>query len=190
MSTLLKWFIVVGICAAIVFAVVRGYEWWRDGVRAEGVTSGQQEVQGKWDADVRIRDEQKLKDIAAARTEEREKAAKAAEGERNARDKAEREAVASRAAADRSSTAVGGMRGTIASLDRAARDLGIPDAASCATEFAKQRDAAVRAREVLGSCVSEYRELGKAADDAWDAVTLRLDTALGYINAVAPAPAK
>lgn len=186
MSTIVRWALTALLVAGVIFAIVRGYEWWRDGVRDEGATAGRAEVQEKWDADVRTRDAQKLAAIAKARKEEQDQAAAAVKGEHDARIKAERQAAADRTAAARAERAAGGLHGTIAALDGAARDLGIPDAATCPRLFGEQRDAAVRARAVLAACSAAYRELGTAVDDAWRAITLKLDTALGYIHAVKP----
>lgn len=186
MVTIIRWALTLALVAGVIFGIVRGYEWWRDGKVAEGDRAGAARVQQVFDAYKLKQAALQAEAVAKARKEEQDIAAAAAQGERNALDKAQRDAAASKAAAARSAAVAGGLSGNIAALDRAAAALGIPDAATCPARFAEQRAAAVRAREVLGSCVAAYRELGQAVDDSWGAITLKLDTALGYINAVAP----
>lgn len=182
---ILVWLAVAAACAAVVFGIVRGYEWWRHGQVQEGKILGRAEVQEKWDEDVRQRDAAKLTNMAIAFTAGKKQAADAAQGERDALKKSNSQAVADLAAARRTAAAVGGLSDHIAALDGSARAIGIPDAASCPAKFVDQRDAAVRARQLFGSCVAEYRSLGQAVDDSWRAVTLKLDTAMSYIGALA-----
>lgn len=186
METIVKWAITLAIAAGVIFGIVKAYEWWRSDVCKECTSVGRAEVQQKWDADVRKRDKEKLDAISRARLEERENAAKVIQGERDARDKAEKRAAAYAAAASISRASGTGLRDTIAQLDRLARERGIPDAAACPGEFVQQRDAALRGRSLLDACSTRYRELAESSDRAWDAVNLKLDTAIGYINAVAP----
>jgi len=186
METLIKWAITLAIVAGVIFGVVKAYEWWRSSVHEEGVIRGRAEVQQKWDTDVRKRDKEKLDAISRVRLEEREDAQKVVQGERDAREKAEKRAAAYAAAASTARASDTGLRDTIAQLDRLARERGIPDAAACPGEFVQQRDAAVRGRSLLDACSTRYRELAESSDRAWEAVNLKLDTAIGYINAVAP----
>lgn len=186
MNPLLRWALIFGAIALIVFAVVAGYERWRDGVRAEGDAAGAARVKAQWDADVRKRDTAKLAAVAKAREEEQAAAAAVVKGESDARQKAEARAALDRAAADRARRAGGGLRDDIAALDGAARAVGVPDAATCPGRFAEQRDAAMRARKLLDTCGTRYLELAQRIDESWAGITLKLDTAIGYINAVAP----
>jgi hypothetical protein len=183
LEKIVKVALVVALCAAVVFGIVKGYEWWRSGVYNEGHTAGQAQVQEQWNKDKLARAAARDAAVATARDEERRIAAQAAQGERRAREDAERKADADRAAAAGAAAAHRGLSGKLASLDGAARATGVPDAASCPAQFARQRDEAVLARELLGSCASRYRELGEAVDAAWTAIELRLDTALGWIRA-------
>lgn len=177
---------VIAACAAVLYAIVWGYETWRDGKVAEGDRAGAARVQAQWDADKVKRAGEKDAAVAAARADEQGKADAAVKGERDARLKAEQQVARYRDAAGRSAAAAGGLSGHIADLDRAARAIDLPAAAACPGEFVKQRDAAIRARAVLNACQQEYRSLAAAADDAIGTITLRLDTALSYIAAVAP----
>lgn len=185
-ASILKW-LAVGLLAALaVYLVVRGYESWRGAVFAEGDRAGAARVQEQWSREQIERGGQILAEVAAARADEQRIAADAAKGERNALKKAEQRAAADRDAAGRSAAAADGLSRNIAALDAAAGAVDLTDIAACPGEFVRQRDAAVRARRLFGSCVAAYRDLGEGVDDAWRAVNLKLDTALSYINAVAP----
>lgn len=173
----------IALAAGLVFGIVHGYESWRMKQVEEGKTLGRAEVQKLWDKDKIARDAAQAVAVAKAVKEEHDKAAAAAQGEKDARDRAEARARANAVAADRARTAAGGLSGHLADLDTAARSLGIPDAAACPGLFAQQRDAAIQARSLFGSCVSEYRDLGQAADGDAAATQLQLDTALSYIKA-------
>jgi hypothetical protein len=168
------------------FAFNRWIQGERGDARDAGVKSGQAEIQGKWDKDVIERDRKQAEAVNEARREERRMAATAAQGERDAREKAESQARSDRAAAAAAAAAERGLSGDIAALDDGARALGIPGVAACPAEFVRQRDAAVRARGLLGACATEYRELAAAVDDTWRAITLRLDTAMSWIASVQP----
>lgn len=186
MKTVIAWALIVALCAGVVLGIVHGYEVWRDAKVAEGDKLGAARTQGKWDADVLERDGEKLAAIQAAREEEQHMAAEAAKGERDAREKAERSAAADRAAAGRATAAHGSLRESIEALDRAARDFDLTNAAALPGELVRQRDAAVRARELLRACSARYVGMAADVDDAWRGITLKLDTALGYIHAVKP----
>jgi hypothetical protein len=175
--------LLAALAVALVFGTVKGYEHWRDAVRAEGDKAGAARVQALWDKDIEKRDADTMKKVAEARADEQRMAADAAKGEADARRHAEERAQAHANAARLSTAAAGSLRDDLAALDGAARALGIPDAASCPREFARQRDEAIRARAVLGACVAEYRQLGQDADDAVAGLELRLDTALTWIRA-------
>lgn len=187
-ARIVKAFLVLALCAGIVFAIVKGYEMWRGRVFNQGDVAGAARIQQLWNTDTIKRAAAAASATKAARAEEREKAALAMETEREARRNAEKLAGLAKASAARSAAAAGGMSGNLAALDAAARSGGLPTAAACPGEFVAQRDAAIRARALLGSCVAEYRSLGQDADGALDAVTLRLDTALKYIAIVGPKP--
>jgi hypothetical protein len=184
MNTIVKWLLVAALCAGVVYGIFGIYEWWRSGVFNQGYAKAIAEKLAESNADKARRANEVTAAVEKARKEEQDKAALAAKGERDAREKAERQAATDRAAATRSAASAGGLSRHVAALDRAALDLGMPSAAACPGEFAKQRDAAIRARAVLGSCVEGHRRLAADADSAVGAVTLKLDTALGFINAV------
>jgi hypothetical protein len=131
--------LLAALAVALVFGTVKGYEHWRDAVRAEGDAAGAARVQALWDKDIEKHDADTLKKVAEARADEQRMAADAAKGEADARRRAEERAQAQAAAARAASAAAGGLRDDLAALDGAARALGIPDAASCPGEFARQR---------------------------------------------------
>lgn len=174
--------LLIAAAAALVFGIVHGYEAWRASVFNEGDTAGAARVQGLWDADIKKRDADTLVKVDAARKDGARMAAAAAQGEVDAikrdKERLEHQAAAARASA----AAAGSVRDNLAALDRAARAIGVPDAASCPGEFAKQRDDAIRARAVFGACVAEYQSLGADADRAASALELRLDTALSWMR--------
>lgn len=172
----------IALAAGLVFGIVHGYEAWRASVFNEGDTAGAARVQRLWNEDIKKRDAEKLRAIETARSQGAQMAASAAEGElhalQQAKERAEVQARAARAAA----SAAGSVRDDIAALDRSSRALGIPDAASCPGEFAKQRDDAIRARSVFGACVEAYRVLADRAERESGDLQLRLDTALSWIR--------
>ena len=186
MEKILKGAAVAAICAVVVFGIVRGYETWKSTIGAEYDKAGAARIQGRWDADVILRDELKLKAVNAARAEEKAIAAAAAKGELNARKNAEQRAKVAEADAALSTTVLGGLRDQAVELDRIAGAIGVPDAATAAAEFVKQRADAVRARKLLTACGAEYQDMGRRTDESWNAISLKLDIALGYIDAVAP----
>jgi hypothetical protein len=180
--------LVLALCAGIVFAIVKGYELWRGHVFQQGDVAGAAREINLRNKDTIARAASAAKAISDARADERKTAAQAMETEREARRNAEKLAQLAQAAAARSAAVAGGMSRNIAALDAAAIGSGLPTAAACPGQFVEQRDAAIRARALLGSCVAEYRQLGEDADGAVDAIALRLDTALRYIAIVGPKP--
>lgn len=117
----------------------------------------------------------------AFRNQERRDAERAMEIERDL----QAQASAAAAAAARAAAAGDGLRGTIDTLNAAARGAGLPTAAACPAELAAERQRAITARELLGSCTAEYRGLAAEADG----IALKLDGALAWIDQVqAPAP--
>lgn len=186
METLIKWLLFIGAVAAVVYAIVFGYEMWRDGKVEEGLVLGRAEVQAKWDEDVRKRDSEKLVAVTVAVAQERAMGEAVVQGEKNARLKAEKLALGYKADATVALNNLGGMSGNIAALDWAARNIGIPDAAACPGEFEKQRNAALRARKLLSACSTENQGMGERVDAAWAALVLQLDTAISYIDTVKP----
>jgi len=178
--------LVAALVAAVLFGIVAGYERWRDGKVAEGFKAGAAAVQGRWDQDQVKRAGDVLAHVAKARKEEQDRAALAAKGERDAHARSAAKAASDLVAARSAAAAAGGLSGVVADLDRAARAAGLPTAATCPGAFVEQREAAIRARAVLGACSAEYSALAAAADDRERALTLRLDTAMSYINAIAP----
>ena len=177
---------VLAICAAVVFGIVRGYEAWRGHVFALGDTAGAARVQALWSTDTIMLAAVATAAISKARTDERNDAAKAMEVERETRRNAEKSALLATAAAARSDRAARGLLGDVAALNAAAGDRGLPQAASCAGELVTERNAAIAARALLGSCSTEYRQLGQDADAERDALELRLSTAMSYIQIVGP----
>ena len=184
MSTLVKWLLFIAACVALAYGVVTGYEMWRNSVVDEGVQKGRAQVQADWDEDVRKRDTEKLVAVTLAVAKERAMADAVVQGERDARKKAEELARTFRADAIAARGNASGLSGDIAALDWAARNIGIPDAASCPGEFEQQRKAAMRARKLLSACSTEYQAVAERVDESWGRLTLQLDTALKYIDAV------
>ena len=185
---MIPWWAKALVAAAAAAALLMAYTSWRDALIEEGKVAGRAEVQAKWDQDKLDRAAATLQAVAAARKEEQDAAAAAAKGEKDARERAERQAAAARAAADRHAAAARGLSGDIAALDAAARSADLPTAAACPGEFARQRDAAIRARAVLATCSAEHGKLAADADAAVGELTLQLDTALGYIRALPGGP--
>lgn len=175
--------LVLALGAAILFGIVHGYEAWRAHVYAEGDTAGAARVQQAWNKDKIARDEAQAVAVATARKDEQAQAAAAIQGEKDARDLADARAAEADRAARGAAAAAGGMRDTIATLDSAARQLGVPSAAACPGLFAGQRDEAIRARSALAACSDGHQQLARDADSALNASELRGDTALSYIKA-------
>jgi hypothetical protein len=186
LQTIIKWALTAAIVFGVLYGIVLGYEHWRDSVLDEGDMRGAARVQQLWQQDSIKRAATAASATKAARLEERNHAAQAMEVEREARRNAEKVAAVAQASAARSAAAAGGLSGHIAALDAAARSGGLPAAAACPGELVKQRDAAIAARALFGSCVAEYQSMGQDADGELDALTLKLDTALSYIHIVAP----
>lgn len=180
---IIVWALLALLVAAVIGAIVKGYEHWRTAVFTEGDAAGAARVQILWNGDKIARDKAQALAVDAVRTEERKQAAQAAQGEKDARDRAESKAVEQAAAARRATAAAGGLSGNLAALDASARAAGVPGAAACPGLFAEQRDRAIQARALLGSCVAEYRQLGADADVALAGIELKLDTAIGWMRA-------
>lgn len=180
MSTLIKWGLWALAAAAIVGAIVTAYNTWHDGAVDEGLRAGRAEVKAQWDADTIKRQAAAITAVKEARKEEQAKAQAAMEVVKNEAESQKRAA----AAATRTAAAAGGVLRDIASLNAAARSRGLPTAAACPAEFARERDDAIRARELFGSCTAAYRAVAESADG----LQLKLSTALGFIQVVTPAP--
>jgi hypothetical protein len=185
-ETIVKWALCAAIVAGIGYSIVWGYETWRDAKVAEGDKAGAARIQHQWDDDKVKRAGETVAAVAKARKEEQTAAARAAKGERDANANAAAKAASDLAAAKRATAVAGGLRDHIAALDAAARSLDMPSAAALAGQFVIQRDAAIRARGVLGSCVAEYTALGQAADERTRAIARDFETAMSYVKAVAP----
>jgi hypothetical protein len=187
MSPLVKkiivWTLLALLVAASIGAIVKGYDYWRNGVLDEGDARGAARVQIQWGLDKEARSKDLIAAVDRARSEEQKQAADAAKGEKNARDRAESKAAEQAAAARRATAAAGGLSGHLATLDAAARAAGAPGAAACPGLFAEQRDRAIQARGLFGSCVAEYRSLGEDAAGTLAARELALDTAIGWMRA-------
>ncbi|MBX3653180.1 MAG: hypothetical protein KF686_03280 [Ramlibacter sp.] len=184
----MAWLVRTAIAAAVVAGIIFAYSSWRNNVLAEGDRAGAARVQAQWDKDKIQRATATLEAVGEARLKEQLSADLTAQGERDAIRKANAQAARDRAAAGQSAAAADKLRDDLEALNVAARALDLPTAAACPSEFARQRAQAIRARELFGACTAEYRALGEAADGALRGITLRLDTALSYIKAVAPAP--
>jgi hypothetical protein len=187
--TVLTWLAVAAAAAAVIYGIFWVYETWRASVYEEGERAGAARIQHLWDADSTERGKERAEAVLAARIEEAEAAAEAAQGETHARERAEAQAARNAAAARQSAAAAGSLRDDLAALDQAARAAGVPDAASCPTAFAEQREQAIRARSILGACAAEHRQLAEDADRTLADLQLRLDTALSWIRATGAAGA-
>lgn len=178
---MIAWLIRGLLAAALVGAVILGYTTWRDSIYDDGHTAGEAKVQAQWNADTIKRQAAATTAINKARKEEQDAAAAAMKVVRN---ELEHEKLKNASVA-RTAAAAGGLSRDIAALNAAARGRGLPTAAACPAEFARERDAAITARSLLGACTTEYRAVAEAADGT----QLKLTTALGYIGIVAPSTA-
>ncbi len=162
--------------ALIVLAVLAGITWaymsWLDGRLAERYDAGKAAVQGLWDNETKARQAAAIKAGENFRKQELRDAARATEIEHEARKNETTVALYRGRAAD----AAGKLLSHIAKTNAAARDRGLPTAASCPTEFARQRDAAIYARQLLGQCGSRYQALAAETDG----IRLKLDTSLKF----------
>jgi len=181
--SILVWLAVAAAVVGAAFLTVRGYEGWRAGVEQEGYTRGAAAIQKLWDDDSLERGRERQEAILAARMDEAQVAAEAAQGERDAHERDRTRLQAQADAARRSAAAAGSLRDQLAALDDAARASGAPDAAACPGRFAQERDAAIRARAVLGACAAEHRLLAEDADAERRAIQLQLETAVSWIRA-------
>lgn len=183
MNTIVRVLLLIALAAVLFFGIQHAYESWRASVHDEGFVDGKAFVQQLWDKDREQMQARHIAELDQVRKQDAAAAAAAIQGEKDARDRAEQRAAAAAAAAHNSAAAAGGMRNAIATLDANARARGVPDAASCPGEFARQRDDAIRARAVLAACSAEYRQLAADADGDAAGVRLQLDTALSFIRA-------
>ena len=157
-ARVLAWLAVAAACAAVLYAIVWGYETWRDGKVAEGDRAGAARVQALWDddrakaqaktiEDARLNAAEGLRRINAHQENQRVQDAQLA--------RARRDAATAAAAAD-------GLR------LRASTYL---DAAGCgtvATDTALEciRKAVAQITDALGQCGGIARQVAAEADDA------------------------
>lgn len=166
------------IFVSAISAVIFGYTAWRNSLLSDGRVAGKAEVQKLWDDETRQRQAVAITAGENFRKQERLDARRVSENEIETRknEKVAAAAVARTAAVNR------GLLGRIAALDAAARSRGLPTAASCASEFERERDAAILSRGLLGQCSTRYREVAGAADG----LGLKLSSAMSYIDVVKP----
>lgn len=166
--------------ALIVLAVLAGITWaymsWLNGRLAERFDAGKAVVQGLWDKDTQARQAVAITAGENFRKQELREAARSSEIEHESRKNEKAVADARTRAADASSR----LLGHIAASNAAARGRGLPTAASCPAEFARQRDAAIFARELLGQCGSRYQALAAATDG----IRLKLDTSMKFVSVI------
>lgn len=174
-ARILMWLAVIAACAAVLYAIVWGYETWRDGKVAEGDRAGAARIQAKWDADRVTRAAEAVEAARQAAAETLRRLSKQQENQR-AQDiliaQVRRDAAGATAAAD-------GLRLRASTyLDAAGCGASAGDAAlECI------RKAAAKVGDILGQCAARHTELAAAADDArgrglkceadYDALTLK-----------------
>lgn len=173
-----KWAKVL-ITLAVLASITWAYMSWLDGRLAERFDAGKAVVQQLWDNEIKARQAVAITAGENFRKQELRDAARSTEIEHEARKNEGTVAMYRTRAADAS----GRLQSHIAATNAAARDRGLPTAAACPTEFARQRDAAIFARELLGQCGSRYQALAAETDG----IRLKLDTSLKFIGVVAPA---
>ena len=138
---------------AVIVALVVGYGF--------GQRAGADRVEARWNAERQAAAEQRVKDEQASRAEEKRRAEGA---QRILVEVAQGKAAAVDRAA-RAERAVVGLRNEIARLNAPAAQAGGN------AESAGHVDEASVARELLGACAQEYRELAAQADELRDQVT-------------------
>lgn len=157
-ARILAWLAVAAACAAVLYAIVWGYETWRDGKVAEGDRAGAARVQALWDDDRAKAQAQTIED-ARLNAAEGLRRLNAHQENQRAQDaqlaRARRDAATATAAAD-------GLR------LRASTYL---DAAGCgtvATDAALEciRKAVASITDALGQCGGIARQVAAEADDA------------------------
>lgn len=174
-TRILTWLAVLAAIALVVGAIVKGYEHWRDAVRAEGDKAGAARVQNQWDEDRASQQAQAIEDARQSAKETLRRMNKQQENQ-HVQDtllaKVRRDAAGAAAA-------VGGLR---------LRATAYLDAAGCGTVASDSaleciRKAAGQIGDVLGRCAARHQQLAADADDArtrglkceadYDALTLR-----------------
>lgn len=152
------WLLVLALGAAVIFGIVRGYEWWRTGKVEEGRLAGRAEIQKKWDDD---RARAQAATIEQARLSAAETLRRLNKQQENQR---AQDALLASARRDNQRLA-----GAVDRLQlRASRYL---DAAGCGSLTGDSalecvRQAAGQIGIVLGQCAARHRQLAADADDA------------------------
>ena len=187
-ARIMKVLVVTAACAAVLYAIVLGYETWRDGKVDEGKKAGAAQVQALWDKDVKSRDDAHAQALKDAITEAGRISRLANQGEKNALEQSLARARADVVAAGRAAADGQRLRDDIAAANSAALALDMPSVAACPAQFVQQRALAVRARDLLGRCSARLESLAAGTDRAITGLTLKLETALSYIVAVSPVP--
>ena len=150
--------LVVALCAGVVFAIVTGYELWRDSKLDEGDARGAARIKGLWDAD---RAQAQATAIEQGRQSAAETLRRLNKHQENQR---AQDVLLASARRDRD--------GAVAAADglrlRAAAYL---DAAGCSARAGDSalecvRAAAAQIGDVLGQCAARHQQLAEAADDA------------------------
>lgn len=185
-TRILTWLAVIAACAAVLYAIVWGYETWRDGKVAEGDRAGAARVKAQWDKDVKTRDDAHAAELKTAIAEAGRMARAANQGEKDTLNTSLARARTDLAAANRAAADGRTLRDTIATANSAALTLDMPSIAACPGQFVEQRALAMRARDLLGRCSARLESLAAGTDRAFTGLTLKLDTAMSYIAAVAP----
>jgi len=144
--------------ALVIGAIVKGYESWRDAVKAEGLEAGRAEIQSKWDDD-RAKAQEAAIAAAVASAAETARRLKAQQENERAH---QNQLAQARADAGRARAAADGLR---------LRASAYLDAAGCGTvpsdtAIACIRQAATALGNALGQCGEIARGIAADADDA------------------------
>ncbi len=177
-ARILVWLAVIAACAAVLYAIVWGYETWRDGKVAEGDRAGAARVQALWDADRAQAQAAALEKrrLDAVETERRLKAQEENQRAQN------RQIADARRDAERAAASADGLQ---------LRATAYLDAAGCGGRTGDSavdciRQAVAQITDALGSCGRIARQVAADADDArarglkceadYDALTLKATT--------------
>lgn len=183
---ILLWVAVAMACVLAIKFTVGAYESHMAKAVDRGDERGAARVKGEWDKDIKTRDDAHARELKAAITEAARMARAANQGEKDALEQSLARARADLAAAGRAAADGRQLRDSIAAANAAALALDMPSVAACPGQFVEQRALAVRARDLLGRCSARLESLAAGTDRAFTGLTLKLDTALSYITAVAP----
>lgn len=157
-ARIVKAFLVLALCAGIIFAIVKGYEMWRGAVFKQGDTAGAARVKGQWDAETAQLQAQAIENARLSAAETLRRLTKQQENQRaqdNLLAQSRRDAAAATAAVD-------GLR------LRASAYLTAAGCGSFTGDSAVEcvRQAAAQIGVVLGQCAARHQLLAADADDA------------------------